>query len=465
MFTRALLGKLLPLFKVLMTAALTPVPKIQFFANDGTPLVGGKLYSYAAGTTTPLATYVSYAGTTANTNPVILDSRGEADVWLDNALYKLALYDADNALIWTVDNISSVNSGIFTGPVSGTTGTFSGALTAASGAFSGAVSGTTGTFSSGVSGTTGTFSSGVSGTTGAFSGALSTNTTLTVTGMSTLTAGAVVQGLTVGKGNSAIGSNSAFGVSALLSNTTGVSNTAVGFEALKFNLTGISNTAVGDQALEFNTASANTAVGAASLLLNTTGSSNTACGGGTLSANLIGSSNVALGANALLVATNDGNTAVGATALSTLTTGVNNTGVGFNAQPSTATVSNTITLGNSSIATLRCQVTVITALSDARDKKDIVDIPAGLAFIQALRPVAFMWNMRDGGKIDVPEFGFIAQELQAAQETTGITIPNLVSLENSDRLEASQGALLPVLVKAIQDLKAELDALKMVKGA
>jgi hypothetical protein len=453
-FTRVLLGKLLPLFKVLMTAALTPVPKIQFFANDGTPLVGGKLYSYAAGTTTPLATYVSYAGTTANTNPVILDSRGEADVWLDNALYKLALYDADNALIWTVDNISSVNSGIFTGPVSGTTGTFSGALTAASGAFSGAVSGTTGTFSSGVSGTTGTFS-----------GALSTNTTLAVTGVSTLTAGAVVQGLTVGKGNSAISSNSAFGVSALLSNTTGAANTAIGFETLKLNLTGDSNTAVGHQALEFNTAAANTAVGAASLLLNTTGSSNTACGGGSMAANLIGNSNAALGANALLVATNDGNTAVGATALSTLTTGTNNTGVGFNAQPSTATVSNTITLGNSSIATLRCQVTTITALSDQRDKKDIVDIPAGLAFVQALRPVAFMWNMRDGGKIDVPEFGFIAQELQAAQETTGITVPNLVSLENPERLEASQSTLLPVLVKAIQELKAELDALKMVKEA
>jgi hypothetical protein len=421
-----------------MTAALTPVPKIQFFADDGTPLVGGKLYSYAAGTTTPLATYVSYVGTTANTNPVILDSRGEADVWLDNALYKLALYDADNALIWTVDNISSVNSGIFTGPVSGTTGTFSGALTAASGAFSGAVSGTTGTFSA----------------------ALNSASTLAVTGVSTLTAGAVVQGLTIGKGNGAISSNSAFGVSALLSNTTGVSNTAIGYETLKLNLTGTSNTAVGDQALEFNTASANTAVGAASLLLNTTGSSNTACGGGTLSANLIGNSNVAIGANALLVSTNDGNTAVGATALSTLTTGVNNTGIGLNAQPSTATVSNTITLGNSSIATLRCQVTAITALSDQRDKKDIVDIPAGLAFVQALRPVAFLWNMRDGGKIDVPEFGFIAQELQAAQETTGITVPNLVSLENLERLEASQSTLLPVLVKAIQELKAELDALK-----
>jgi hypothetical protein len=100
-----------------MTAALTPVPKIQFFADDGTPLVGGKLYSYAAGTTTPQATYVSFAGTTANTNPVILDSRGEANVWLNTGAYKFALYDANNVLIWTVDNIVSDNVAVnLTGP-------------------------------------------------------------------------------------------------------------------------------------------------------------------------------------------------------------------------------------------------------------------------------------------------------------------------------------------------------------
>jgi hypothetical protein len=131
-----------------MTAALTPPPKAQFFAADGTPLVNGRLYSYVAGTTTPLATYVNSAGITQNTNPVILNSRGEANVWLDNGvLYKLALHDATDALIWTVDNVYANNTGIFTGPVAGTTATFSGALTALSGAFSGPVSGTTGTFS------------------------------------------------------------------------------------------------------------------------------------------------------------------------------------------------------------------------------------------------------------------------------------------------------------------------------
>jgi len=87
-----------------MTALATP-PKLQFLDANGAPLVGGKLYTYAAGTTTPQVTYTDFGGGTANANPVILDSRGEASVWLGTALYKMALYSATNVLIWTVDNI------------------------------------------------------------------------------------------------------------------------------------------------------------------------------------------------------------------------------------------------------------------------------------------------------------------------------------------------------------------------
>jgi hypothetical protein len=88
-------------------ASLSPTPKLQFFGSDGLPLVGGKLYTYAAGTTTPLATYVDYTGTTTNTNPIILDANGEADVWLLNTLnYKYVLKDADDALMYTVDYVS-----------------------------------------------------------------------------------------------------------------------------------------------------------------------------------------------------------------------------------------------------------------------------------------------------------------------------------------------------------------------
>lgn len=89
-------------------ASLTPSPKMQFLDANGNPLVGGKLYTYAAGTTTPLATYTDAGGGTPNTNPVILDSRGEANVWLGSALYKLTLKDANDVLIWTADNVGGV---------------------------------------------------------------------------------------------------------------------------------------------------------------------------------------------------------------------------------------------------------------------------------------------------------------------------------------------------------------------
>jgi hypothetical protein len=65
-------------------AGLTPSPKQQIFGSDGLPLVGGKIYTYAAGTSTPIATYTDYYATTANTNPIILDSFGQANIWLIN---------------------------------------------------------------------------------------------------------------------------------------------------------------------------------------------------------------------------------------------------------------------------------------------------------------------------------------------------------------------------------------------
>jgi hypothetical protein len=99
------------------TTSLAPTPKLQFFDANGAPLVGGKLYTYAAGTTTPLASYTDSTGVSANTNPIILDSRGEANVWLSGAIYKFALYSATNVLIWTVDNI---NGGTFAANATGT---------------------------------------------------------------------------------------------------------------------------------------------------------------------------------------------------------------------------------------------------------------------------------------------------------------------------------------------------------
>ena len=88
------------------TTSISPTPKLQFFDLNGDPLSGGLLYTYAAGTTTPLASYTDSTGNFANTNPIVLDSRGEANVWLGAAIYKFALYTSVGVLIWTVDNIN-----------------------------------------------------------------------------------------------------------------------------------------------------------------------------------------------------------------------------------------------------------------------------------------------------------------------------------------------------------------------
>lgn len=95
---------------------LTASPFMQFTTTAGAPLIGGKVYTYAAGTTTPLASYTDNTGATANTNPVILDTRGEAAIWLSPASYKFVLKDSNDVLIWTSDNLGGLNiSPAFTG--------------------------------------------------------------------------------------------------------------------------------------------------------------------------------------------------------------------------------------------------------------------------------------------------------------------------------------------------------------
>ena len=107
-------------------ATISPTPKLQFFGNDGNLLAGGKLYTYLAGTNVPSATFVDYTETTYNTNPVILDSRGEANVWLGSSIkYKFALQDANGAPIYTVDNVNTTSSGGGGGGSSNVTGDFS----------------------------------------------------------------------------------------------------------------------------------------------------------------------------------------------------------------------------------------------------------------------------------------------------------------------------------------------------
>jgi hypothetical protein len=98
-----------------MAVNLSPVGGVagQFFDNNGNPLVGGKLYTYSAGTTTPQATFTSASGDTPNSNPIILNAGGRvpSEIWLTDGLaYKFVLYTSTDQLIGSWDNIVGINS-------------------------------------------------------------------------------------------------------------------------------------------------------------------------------------------------------------------------------------------------------------------------------------------------------------------------------------------------------------------
>jgi hypothetical protein len=233
----------------------------------------------------------------------------------------------------------------------------------------------------------------------------------------------------------------------------GSSPTAVGYQAMSDGIISEGNTAFGAWALK----------GVTGML----GTQNTGLGCRTGIYLTSGSNNVFIGYNAGSVGTG-------------LETGSNNIIIGHDAASSTGSVSNEITLGNSSITVIRAAVTSITSLSDERDKKDIKDLTYGLDFISNLKPREFVWDNRPEIKEEITyeegesfdetkeiktevefysenkgkkDFGFIAQEVQAVDND----ILRLVYDENPDKLEMSYGKLVPILVKAIQELKEQLD--------
>lgn len=95
------------------TAVLSPLPVQKFFDNNGSPLANGLLFTYQAGTTTKLATYTDSTGGTPNTNPIVLNARGECNLWVPpNVAYKFVLSpstdtDPPTSPIWTVDQVAN----------------------------------------------------------------------------------------------------------------------------------------------------------------------------------------------------------------------------------------------------------------------------------------------------------------------------------------------------------------------
>ena len=274
---------------------------------------------------------------------------------------------------------------------------------------------------------------------------------------------------TSGQANVAVGDGSLGAV------TTSGACTAVGHFALNAN-TSANNTAFGKNAGRSNTTGYLTAIGSEACRNQTTGDANTAVGQNALYSNQTGINNVAVGVNALYSNTSStGNsTVIGRYANMLMTSGNQTTSIGNNAgyhtttgtyniniggSPSSATASYQITLGNTGHSNLRCNDTSISSLSDRRDKTDIIDLPVGLAFLNTLKPRQFKWQTRDGNiKDGTTRCGFIAQEFQAAQSSYRYL--KLVDDENENKLEANEGHLIPLLVKAIQELSAKVTALE-----
>ena len=95
-----------------MSVNLSPIGNgINFLTNTGLPLAGGLLYTYQAGSSTPLTTYTTNAGTIANTNPIVLgtDGRLPNELWLTYGYYyKFVLQDAVGSTIATYDNLYGI---------------------------------------------------------------------------------------------------------------------------------------------------------------------------------------------------------------------------------------------------------------------------------------------------------------------------------------------------------------------
>jgi len=91
-----------------MAAILSPSAKQQFFTDAGLPAAGYRLFTYAANTTTPQATYANRAGTVANSNPIILNARGEATVYLTpGVMYDYQFVSQDGSQVWTQEDVSA----------------------------------------------------------------------------------------------------------------------------------------------------------------------------------------------------------------------------------------------------------------------------------------------------------------------------------------------------------------------
>ena len=287
---------------------------------------------------------------------------------------------------------------------------------------------------------------------------------------------------TINYGGNGVTTNTAYGRDALTSNTSGSYNVGIGFSALKLSTSGLFSTAVGYSALSSNLiGSINTAVGGLALQKNVAGISNTAIGYESL-ANVIGDGAVSGSYNTAIGSfsqdsnvSGQRNVSVGVSALNVNISGSYNVAIGNNSLGSCigssnleirsgnfpafniTTQSNYISLGSSS-STMAYIKIAWTITSDARDKMNFGDVPHGLEFVTKLKPVSYQHKLsREEEVAHGPvRYGFLAQDILELEPDDSVIIDS----NDPESLRLTESNLFAVLVKAIQELKSELDAYK-----
>jgi hypothetical protein len=326
-------------------------------------------------------------------------------------------------------------------------------------------------------------------------GEVSYNTAVGYTALNANTTGE--QNTAVGYGaldaNTTAGYNTAIGANSLGVNSTGQYNTALGRNALLGNTTADFNTSVGFRSMETNsTGTNNTAVGSYALLANTTANNNVAIGFQTLYPNTTGANNTAVGQGAGgSITTGSSNTFIGNSAGTNTTTGIGNTFIGYNLVHTNSEASYNLLAGyNSTTASAgngwatfgynnaRTYIflggTSWSGTSDLRLKENVVDHTLGLGFINALRPVTYNWKKKKDVPSELSDYyregsddrvngtgalrhGFIAQEVKAVMDSNNLASDsfNLWNIMGDGTQALADGELVPILVKAIQELSAQ----------
>ena len=267
----------------------------------------------------------------------------------------------------------------------------------------------------------------------------------------------------------------------------------MGYNALYTQAGASNNTAVGQAAgYSLTTGSENTFVGAAAGDHTDNGTRNTAVGNNSLSANC-GDDNTCLGDDSGEKVTGSRNTLLGALTGDEITTGLNNTFIGYAHSASAVGGNNQTCLGyavtcvgdgnftfgdGTTDSNIAIGATSITAPSDQRYKEEIADATAGLAFIKDLRPVTFKWKKEkdlptshrayvEGSETrtmnDYTNHGFVAQEVKTAIDAhseikDGFDMWCTDNQDDGGRQRLGDASLMPLMVKAVQELSTALDA-------